>query len=136
MFYNQSQNMLSNLILFTPTTSLPQIFSFFLIFILSSSPCLHLSLDSAPPLCHLIGSLLVALQLWAAVWVEPAELRPHLFGSIYFRQQRLEDVLLLGKLSLPLLEKDKPKDAEQLLQSNSFKTFLFSLPYSECVPYP
>lgn len=41
---------------------------------LSSSPCLHLPADSSPPLCHLIGSLLVAIQFWAAVRVELAEL--------------------------------------------------------------
>lgn len=74
---------------------------------MSCSPCLHLSLDSTPPLCHLIGSLLVALQLGAAVWVEPAELRAHLFGPTHLQLQRLEDALVLDKLSLPLLAGDK-----------------------------
>lgn len=41
------------------------VLTFFCFF--SCLPCLHLSLDSAPPLGHLIGSVLVALQLGAAV---------------------------------------------------------------------
>lgn len=97
--------MLSKLILTRKIILFPSSTPLF-IFTLSCLPCLHLSLDSAPPLCHLIGSFLVAFQLGAAVWVEPAELRPRLFGSTHLRLQSLKDVLLLGELSLPLLERD------------------------------
>lgn len=73
---------------------------------LSFLPCLHLSLDPAPSLCQLIGSVLVTFQLRAAVWVEPAERRPRLSGSIYLRLQSVKDVLVLSELSLPILERD------------------------------
>lgn len=68
------------------------------------SPCLHLTFDSTPSFCYLIGFVLVALELRAAVRVEPVELKPRLFGLTYLHLQRLEDSFLLTKLSLPLLK--------------------------------
>lgn len=67
-------------------------------------PCFHLSLDSTPSFRHLIGFFLIAFQLRAAVWVEPAELRPRLFGFRYLQLQGLKNDLLLGGLQLPILE--------------------------------
>lgn len=67
-------------------------------------PCLHLSLDSTPPLRHLIGFFLIEFQLRAAIWMEPAELRPGLFGFGYLQLQGLKDDLLLCGLLLPILE--------------------------------
>lgn len=72
--------------------------------LLSRLPCFHLSLDSTPSLRHLIGFFLIAFQLRAAVWVEPAELRPRLFGFSYLQLQGLKNDLLLGGLQLPILE--------------------------------
>lgn len=72
--------------------------------LLSSLPCFHLSFDSAPSFCHLIGLFLIAIQLRAAVWVELAELRPRLFGFRYLQLEGLKNDLLLGGLVLPILE--------------------------------
>lgn len=44
--------------------------------------------------------------------MEPAELRPRLFGSGYLRLQSLKDVLLLGEVTLPLLEKKDETDTK------------------------
>lgn len=77
-------------------------------------PCLYLSLDSTPPLCHLTGSFLIAFQLWAAIWVESVELGSHLFGTVYLRLQGVKDVLVLCKRTLPLLKRQtkKPEKVE------------------------
>lgn len=78
---------------------------------LTALPCLHLPLDSIPPLCNLTGSFLIAFQLRAAIWVESVELGTDLFGTIDMRLQSVKDVLVLSKLSLPLLKIER-KDEE------------------------
>lgn len=72
--------------------------------LLSCLPCFHLSPDSAPSFRDLIGFFLIAFQLRAAVWVEPAEHRPRLFGFRYLQLQGLKNDLLLCGLELPVLE--------------------------------
>lgn len=72
------------------------------------SPCFYLSFDAAPPLCHLIGSLLVPLQLGAPVRVESAELSRRLFSLIQLTLQVLEQVFVLGDLCLPPLGEIQP----------------------------
>lgn len=80
-------------------------------------PCLYLSLDSTPPLCHLTGSFLIAFQLGAAIRVESIELGSHLFGTVYLRLQGVKDVLVLPELILPLL--GLKKKGEKIESSDS-----------------
>lgn len=93
-------------------------------------PCLYLCLDSTPPLCRLIGSFLIAFQLWAAIWVESVELGSHLFGTVYLRLQGVKDVLVLHELSLPFLGKKKKTKSLKILTAF---LFIWWLCVSGCV---
>lgn len=94
-------------------------------------PSLYLSLDSTPPLCRLIGSFLIAFQLWAAIWVESVELGSHLFGTVYLRLQGVKDVLVLHELSLPFLGKKNPEKFE-----NSDRISLYLMIMCQWLRYP
>lgn len=102
---------------------------------LNCLPCLYLSLDCTPPLCHLTGSLLIAFQLWAAIWVESVELGSNLFGTVDLRLQGVKDALVFRELRLPLLgEKRKEKIENSGSNILHLMTVCQWLCYPELVP--